>query len=328
MKLSIIYLTRRCPRHCFYCAIRDGKAVGKELNVFEWQKAFEILKELGIDFNLILGNEPWLLGWDLPHIVNHTGIPYALYTSGLSTLFNMYNTRFFSRDGITNLSIGVDYPILESIADQKDDSHKKAMDAWTALKYTRERYPNVETHATITVHKLNYQHLPILIKQLQETKVNININFIQWNNGGGFDFFPSFKSMNQLMFSENDYPKLRIILDEVLQNTEFIQNPQMLLLSFPEMLGMKWHCQGNPYGGPTIDSDGFLRVCGYRKGKYTSKFSIFDLPSKTEAWQQAVYTDAMECPGCSWSCPWMFHFWEEHDAEQGKQVFINHNTKN
>ena len=327
MKLSVIYLTRHCPRHCAYCAIRDTLEPQKELQMSEWRHAFQILKAVGVDFNLILGNEPWLLGENLLPILYSTDVPYALYTSGVPSLFKKYHLSFFGYNQIKNFSIGVDYPLGVNVI-SKDDSYTKAMDAWEALRYVRKFYPWVETHATITVHKLNYQYLPLLVRQLRDLHINTNINFIHWNNGGGFDFFPTFKELNKLMFSENDYFSLRNVLTEVLKTPELIQNPQMLTLPFPELLGMHWHCQGNPYGGPTVDADGSLRVCGYRKGIETSKFSIFDLPSKTKEWEAAVKEDASHCPGCSWSCSWMYHYWEKNNPEQGKQVFINHNTKN
>ena len=323
MKLSVIYLTRKCPRQCDYCAIRDNAPGRRELDTSQWINAFSILKEIGVEFNLILGNEPYLLGTELPEIVNSSGVPYAVYTSGMKHLFEKNKDYYFGDGRITNLSIGVDYPMHPYIH-LEDDSYEKAIDDWEALHWIRANYPDVETHATITIHKKNYEYLSLLVAQLNALKVNINVNFIHWDTGG-FDFFPPAEQMQDLMFTREDLMKLRLVLEDVMKMGHNIQNIEMLQQDFSQMLGMKWHCQGNPYGGPTVDSDGSLRVCGYRKGTRTSKYSIFDLPGMVVEWQQAVHDDAMDCSGCSWSCPWMHHYWEAKDEAIAKKVFISHN---
>ena len=118
------------------------------------------------------------------------------------------------------------------------------------------------------------------------------------------------------------------ILLSVVEKTKKLQNSEMLTLPISTLLNMSWHCKGNPYGGPTIDADGTLRVCGYRKGQETSKFTIFDLPEKEEQWKNAVYTDAMKCPGCAWSCAWMYSYWKVTNADIGTTVFTNHQSPN
>ena len=111
MKNSVIYLTRRCVYNCAYCGIVDNSKKRKdELSLEQWQRAFEILKEIGVEFNLILGNEPWLLGTELPQILNHTNIPYGVYTTCQESLWSKYHAHYFLEGKLNNLSIGVDIP--------------------------------------------------------------------------------------------------------------------------------------------------------------------------------------------------------------------------
>lgn len=322
MKNSVIYLTRRCPRKCTYCKIRDDKDVGKELTTDQWIKAFQILKELKVEFNLILGNEPWLLGEDVLKILG-SEIPYALYTAGLPKIFQK-NESLFSK-GLNNLSIGIDFPrYISKEMYLEDDSYKKSTDAWKIVEHVRKRYPHVQVHATTTIHAKNVQYLPLIVTNLTELGVYSNVNFIHWNKDGKYDFFPNKEDMPYLMFTREHTGLLRVAIDSVSKNPGLLQNLEMLREDISVLTSMSWHCKGDPYGGPTIDADGTLRVCGYRKGRYTSKMTIFDLPEYLDHWEEAVYQDAMECPGCSWSCPWMFHYWAKNDPIMGKQVFEKH----
>lgn len=324
MRNSVIYLTRRCVYDCDYCGIVDNTKKRKdELSLVEWQQAFGILERMGVEFNLVLGNEPWLLGPELPEIMNSTDIPYALYTTCQETLWKKYHKLYFVDRTINNLSIGVDIPDSEA-QKNAEDSLKKSWNAWDAFKWVKENAPYVDTHATITVHRQNFRTIPKVISELDALGVYSNINFIHWNKDGKYDFFGRTERLQHLLFSPEDYPEIREVLDTVLDNNEMLQNPEMLHQDVERLATMGWHCGGSPYDGPTLNADGSLRVCGYRQGERTSKFSIFDLPQKEEEWLKAVYDDAMECPGCMWSCSWMYNHWKQVNPEKGEDIFIKH----
>jgi hypothetical protein len=167
-----------------------------------------------------------------------------------------------------------------------------------------------------------------MVQQLTALGAFSNINFIHWNKGGRFDFFADLEFMEPMLFTSMDYPEIRKTLNKVLEDPGLLQNPEMLDVDVNVLANMGWHCKGDPYGGPTVDADSTLRCCGYRKGSKTPKFTIFDLPEKTEEWKKAVYLDAMDCPGCSWSCPWMYHYWKKNDPVMGSKVFKVHAIKN
>jgi len=329
---AITYLTRRCPRACGYCALRDTKDVGPELTEQQWHQAFEILKNLGVEFNLILGNETWLLGESLLTILSKNKVPYALYTTCPEPLFTNYKDKFFSSGIIDNLSCGVDYPIELPMQHpgRNDDSYKKSVAAWAGLAWVRQNYPDVDTQGTITIHKLNYKEVPEIITNLSNLGIFVGVNFIHYNKDGLFDFFPRASEIEPLLFTESDYPSLINVLQQILKTPGNLQNPHLLqyIIEQPEILNMNWHCGGNPYGGPTIDSDGTLRVCGYRKGTHTPKFTIFDLPEKMDDWKEAVAKDAAECPGCHWTYPIMYnHLSNKLSEHERAQIFVHHTKK-
>ena len=108
--LSCIYLTRKCPMHCKYCAIRNSQLQERELTVSEWKEAFDIFKSLDCKFNLILGNETMMLGDGLVDIVKHlseTETNYALYSTSPTKLYNKLKEPLI-KAGLKNLSSGFD----------------------------------------------------------------------------------------------------------------------------------------------------------------------------------------------------------------------------
>jgi MoaA/NifB/PqqE/SkfB family radical SAM enzyme len=319
---ALTYLTRACTRKCTYCALRDARDMGPELSLQDWLSAFKVLEKMNVDFNLVLGNETWLLGNQLKDLFKQNKISYALYTTCPSSLFRKYRDLFLSNGVIDNVSCGLDYPILEEPVD--DDSYWKSVDAWAGLEWVKQHYPMTDCQGTVTIHRGNYRYLPEIVGSLAKMGVFCGANFIHWNSDGGFDFFPNEAVLKDYLFRDKDLPHLRNVLDEVLENPGLLQNPEMLREPVEDLTRMGWHCGGNPYGGPTIDADGSLRVCGYRKGERTSQFSIFSLPERTQEWRQAVFLDARDCPGCVWSYPWMYHYWQERNSVLGKDVFVKH----
>jgi len=158
--------------------------------------------------------------------------------------------------------------------------------------------------------------------------VFIGVNVIHWNKDGKFDFFPDAFDLidNGFLFNKHDVPDLREVFEKLYANSDaLIQNKEMLNpLLADKLIETDWHCRGNPYGGPTIDSDGSLRCCGYRKGERASQYHIWEMPKKFRYYMMAVEADAMDCPGCFWSYPWMYKYWEKKNIHFGKKVFVNH----
>lgn len=329
MKNAVTYMTRECGHACSYCSLTTATVMGKKLKTTDWIRAFLILKEMGADFNLILGNECWLLGPDLLDILSSTRVPYAVYTNCLPKLFEKYCDTFFGSGVLDNLSAGCDYPF--SYLEEKireggltNDMERKSYYAWKGAFWVREHFPEADTHLTMTIHAKNYHHLPRWLDETTKNGIFTAINFIHYNKDGKYDFFPSKEKLGAMAFQESDHEHLRRILNNVLKNPGLLQNPEWLNEDFNKLIGMGWHCQGDPYGGPTIDVDGSLRVCAYRVGTHTPKFSIFDLPKKTKEWEGAVKKDTDDCPGCSWSYPWLYHYWKDKNELFGSKVFSKH----
>ena len=331
---ALTYITRKCPRKCDYCDL--SKNIGRELDTKQWVEAFSRLKDIGVEFNLILGNEAWLLGESLVTIINSAKIPYAVYTTCHPMLFQMYaKTYFGDEEGIDNLSCGIDYPYKWLVEFEKQrkqymtDIHRKSLDAWRGIIQTKATFlRDIDIQGTVTVGRHNFKQLPHIVRDLYNLEAFCGINFIHWNKDGKYDFFPTKDELRKFTFNDKTVKKeLQKVLNAVKAMPNTVQNIEMLDVSVDVLTNLTWHCQGDPYGGPTVDANGSLRCCGYRKGERTPKFSIFDLPSKLSDWKEAVYLDAKECPGCIWSYPWMYKYWRDRNPEFGKKIFSVHAGK-
>ena len=159
------FMTRRCPRDCSYCNASKVKK-DDELDWMDWVQVNSILKKMGVDFNLILGNETWLIGHNLNRIMEYNQVPYALYTTCPPLLFDRYKDDFFGGH-IDNLSCGIDYSLSWLMGREKrNDMERKSIDAWKGLMYVREKYPHVDCQGTVTLHKQNYEQLPEIVRTL------------------------------------------------------------------------------------------------------------------------------------------------------------------
>ncbi|MFA7115490.1 MAG: radical SAM protein [Candidatus Omnitrophota bacterium] len=337
LRQTCIYLTRICPYRCNYCNLCHSNLAKPEMSTEKWLEALRILKKNGISFNLFLGNETWLFKQDLIRIIKETPIPYAMYTSCNPNVFRKYADEMFS-NGLDSLSCGCD-TIQTEWKDRQNDEERKAFYALQAFLYTRQKYPNVDCQATCTIGGSNVHEVASLVNNFSHIiKMFVGLNYIHANTDGGFDFFPEIAKMRDtgtLLDSQYKFALLGRLHDELylmlhkhgdhrVQNLEdFLNIP--LVFGKTGVTNDLWHCNGNPYGGPTIDADGSLRLCGYRKGTTVSEMSIFDLDSKDgwSEWQRRVKADSAQCPGCVWSYPRLYASLLKN-PEFAKKVFNNH----
>lgn len=315
--IAITYLTRKCPRNCDYCGIVSPNM--NELPDHKWIAVWKILEDMGVKFNLILGNDPWILGPKLLTIMGKHELPYGMYTSCYPDIFFKYWNIFFgSYKPINNLSCSIDYP-PDHYGNVSYEVERKSRDGWFALKNTRKHYPDIDCQGTFTVTRENFDLMPETIEELTYYGIMCAIGFINYNRDGHFDFFADTDDLKHLLFRVKDIDPLWEVFKQVRGKDLLIRNPHVLEReNLWKYLNMGWHCGGNPTGGPTIDADGSLRCCGYRKGTFTPEYSIFDLPKWEQDWQQAVFDDAHLCPGCNWTCARMYHH-EKDDTERIKQ---------
>lgn len=327
--LSSIYLTRDCPMKCDYCRIRDSNLTKPLLQVEQWKRAFDILKDdLDCQFNLLLGNEPLLLGDDLIELIkylNERDISYAMYTTCPEPLFTRYKDKLIDA-GVKSVAFGFDQLSGEGI----DSVAIKSLRGLRGIKELKTKGLK-DTQGTITMSNKNIDEVEELVKTLTGEGIWSVVNAIHWNKDGKYDFFPTADEMKDYLIT--DRAKFESVIKSIQAGVERgeykMQNHSEhfdLLLKYG--MDMSWHCTMPAI--ISIDADGSLRLCAYRSSPETNEYTIFDMkdPIKRENYWDVWQTESAKCPGCCWS---YFMMAEHHilkdDAEFGVKLFQDHASR-
>jgi hypothetical protein len=152
-------------------------------------------------------------------------------------------------------------------------------------------------------------------------------NVLHWNKDGGYDFFPRKEYLIEMIATKEELSNFADrMIDLLLDGRIAEQNP----LSYFKALkvygaDLSWHC--SDFKIISVDADGRLRCCGYRRGKYCPEMFISDLPDKLDEYKERWEADMQNCPGCFWSYWWMAENAYENDEEMNKEMFKNHASK-
>jgi hypothetical protein len=269
----------------------------------------QIIEDLS-EFTIVLGNDPWLLRNQLPTLFNRKSAVYSTsVTDGFVPKISSEVRSILKH--LRNFSTGYDYP--GSLLNLSEDHNKeKARDAWTcfrAIAEDEELSPLVERCMSTTFSRANVNLFQDIYSDCVAINGMMSVSFVNYDVDGGFDFFPGLDALGDWLVTKEEFQSVANHVSSVYEEDHFYLANPFEHYSFEEMTRMGWHCRGNPYDGPTVDCDGTMRVCGYRPGTRCPGIHITELatPHGKDKWRQAVYEDAMECPGCSWSCPMSYH---------------------
>lgn len=314
--MSCIFLTRKCTQRCYYCRIVESPQFDRDMTVDEWKRAFTALKQRGVKFHLILGNEPLLydgivelMDW----LTNVDGTPYAFYTTSPAHLHQTLAPQLVEA-GLMNASCGVDrFPIdVEEIGLLKRDAagddffvQRKASLGYDGLLWYQEHGVR-DIHATITISRQNHRYVLPLIKYLNEQGMWVAINTLHWDIDGGFDFFPPRAALEHDMLTADEMRQLAEEIKDAQQRGEIaLQNPPGYMDAMAEHGKQhSWHCSKPVIY--SVDPDGTMRCCGYRRGAESPGIHVFDLETDEgdAAYWQTWRNDSAACPGCLWSYWW------------------------
>jgi len=290
----------------------------------KWVKAFRILKDCGIKFNLILGNEPLLLGEKLVKLVEfwyREDIYYALYTTSPEPWFSKYKDKLV-KAGLQNWSSGVDFhpevykqtfPNLTETCKKLVNACKKtlvtkAVESLQGQQYMYEKgVPEILSLATIS--RMNIEFLPEMIEYfgqniIKDRRWKISVNYVEFKHGTDNDF--ASEDVGYAL-QPKDYQIWKTFIqkmEEVYKKSPFIQPTYDYLTNWEKIVNQNstW---GMEFESLSVDCDGRMRKCGYRLGKNVRKFTVFDLEHRYDEYLQALEKDLQTCEGCYWVYPYM-----------------------
>jgi len=316
---SCIYLNRDCVRKCSYCAERDAPLKGKQLKVEEWKYAIRILDRF-CDFHLFLGNEFFLLDDPVGFVeFMQSRSDYAIYSTFPWRLFRSY--RWKLKGKLYNISAGIDCLVGDPILVEK------TIEGLAGLTWFK-RHGIPDSQGTITLHAKNLNQVETLIELLTREGIWCGLNVIHWNLDGGYDFFPPVDRRYQLVKGRELVELIDRLVNRIVKGELMVQNPPEYLYGVLKYgVTLNWHCTLPLL--ISVDADGSLRCCGYRKGERLPNFTVFDLENELsiDDWKTLWWEDSRECPGCYWSYMWMIEYFERTDKDFGKEVFQKHASR-
>lgn len=330
IQVSSIFVNRDCPRHCYYCSLRDAPLRNRQLSEPEWEKVIRILDSLGVQFHLFLGNEILLMPDVIKFIdfMNNRvkgGFDYALYSTLHPALMRKYKTDLVEH-GCYNMSGGIDD--LQGFTDK--DVKEKSADVFSGLTFFKER-GMPDCHGNITITNKNLKQVPMIVKQLTLRGIYSGINVIHWNKDGQYDFFPRKEVLQDSLLSDTKdlNQVIQTLIDGAKDGSLLIHNPIEYLQGIVEYgLDLSWKCK-RPHV-ISIDADGSLRLCSYRPGILLPKFSVMELGNKLplKKYYQIWEAEAQDCPGCYWPCAWMADFINSKVSCDNIMLFKGHESHN
>lgn len=321
-----VFLNRVCPRKCPYCNVVDKEKESRRLGVDDWKRGFDILLDQGFEFFLILGTEPLCMGNELVELVEFWSdrkMEYGLYTTSPFPLFGRYAERLIEV-GLRNWSSGIDFipevyakvksrlstKTVRLVEQESEILVSKAIDGLKGMKYMFSRGLE-EQHCLITVSRMNIEFVPEMIEWLLDEfpspSLRVAANYVEYG-GGDFDFAFERKECAEYLVAEEDKVVWDAFIDKIRGISEErrlrIQTPLEYLYDWDYMINLDR--KGNSlYCAIGVDCDGSLRKCGYRIGYEMLRYSVFDLPDRSEEiysiWNKEIET----CLGCYWVFPWM-----------------------
>lgn len=323
-----IFLNRNCPRKCPYCNVVDRKKEFKRLSTDQWKKVFRILEKRGVDFFLILGTEPLMMESNLVDIVKfwkENNYEYGFYTTSPGFYFNKWADKLVD-SGLQNWSSGIDF-IPQVYLQQKNKLSeecvklvnqewlgliKKAADGLYGMEYMHKK-KITEQHVLITISRMNIEFVPEMIKWLVDrfgSTLRVALNYVEYSNEKDMDFATPKEFCKDYLLFEKD----KHIWKQFINKMKSFPNKYVIRVQIPFDYLYNWSWivnldrHGNKkYCALSIECDGSIRKCGYKKGTNLTKYNILECDNDNlfnrvyDEWQKEVN----DCKGCYWVFPYM-----------------------
>lgn len=286
-----IRITHKCNMNCLYCNVKHFNT--KELTFAEWDKAFVILKNLGIKDVVLLGGEP-TEHKDIVKVVDLLVNKYKIKCSLTTNAFNNFNIIKELLDiGLSQLGVSVD-----SIDLNYSISPLKSKYGLDMVKNLIDEQKCINLVNYIVLSKKNASKVIETIKYFSNLGISSYILPYHWGNQGEFEHR---KDLDMFAFiTKSDQELFNTTIERIKDlktNKYLIKNSfQYLDMIKQHILKLDWHCNG--LSELRIDSDGKLACCCDKIGNIG--LSIFDLPDKLNEFFERRENIAKECKGCMW----------------------------
>lgn len=326
IKAEILW-TRKCPLHCEYCSMVDGRTNSQSVEF--WMQTAQALANLGCGFAAFYGAEPLVEDIDKLGIAinafERRNIKTTVITSGCVPNLDEKLDLLY-RYGLRSLSMSYDIVPLGSSSKAKSCKAIKCLTDW--LK--RDNIRDAAAIATLT--RTNFRQLPDSIQELDRLGIWTFFDMIHTDRGQEGCKVKDTPKTRDLLFREEDMMDLKYVLIEVsklkMKGFKCHSSNQFLDLicrnNFQHLKNYDWNC-GTHDSFPawiTIDCDGRVYPCddfqpnGDAQHQWLSNVIDRQFEEFSTWMKQKCLT---ECPGCLWNT----HY-DAHMIKEGQIPFCNY----
>jgi MoaA/NifB/PqqE/SkfB family radical SAM enzyme len=246
VKAEILW-SRTCGLKCPYCAMVTNEQVTKDL--FLWERGVEQLKQLDCGFCAIYGAEP---------LDDFDGLPQFVRMLWNNDILCTLITNCCSRDvqeklsilyanGLRSLTVSYDGEGDEIV---DTSSRAKTNRGIQYLRWFRDSFVDVRDVAAVsTINRKNFLSIPKIVEKMTNENIWMLFDFIHPDNGQPGTKCRNTELTKELLFTEEDLPKLIEVLKELVKLKQsghlvhwseqlvnfIIENPNVLLK-------YNWHC--------------------------------------------------------------------------------------
>lgn len=234
-----IRLTRKCNMKCMYCNIQNTDR--RELNLSEWKKAINIIKELGAKEIVILGGEPTLYP-NIIELVDYISNELKMVCNLTTNAFDNFEIAAqLLNKGLNSLGVSIDNLNLK-----KSISPLKSKNGLKLINYLIDNCykPNITNYTVL--NKNNVDTIVDLIKYMDEKEIATYILPFHWGNEGTFDHR---KNNERFAFITDDDLKLYnetidTIIDLKQKGIKIKNSVEFLQESKKYIKNLNWKCSG------------------------------------------------------------------------------------
>jgi len=269
-----------------------------------WVKAIEAIFKHNKDcFFILYGGEPFLKYDTLVSVVkylNSVNGPYTIISNGTDAIKDKIEKLVEEVGVIAGFTCSIDPSIL--VPNREGPDVIKSRKGLELLKDLINRGLVKDPVAEITCDNESIEYLYDLVKMLSELKIYSDITVIDQAKNNYYDFSNVIDSTS-LVTKEQAIK----VFEKLNNDNLLIHMKETLLDLILKSLPTEVDCELDKVGvhNVTIDSDGALRLCLRIRGRYTPKYTIFDLlnEEKEDEVFEAIKADKESlCQKCNWTC--------------------------
>lgn len=318
--------TRRCQLACRYCRIARP-----DFPEVDWATMVEIIGRFQVVTDnalcVAMGGEITILPYvDLfIAFARDIDLSYAFLSNAVSVNQEKME-RWVRARGLKNWSVSVDGFEEEQTFIDEATLRKSSRGFNSLLAMGDLGVPDL--HAAVVVTRKNVRSISSIIRSLSDFGIWTEPLCVEFSKSEWYDYAPTKEELKGVAFEPEDIPLLESCTREWITLLEtpgiLLHSTKSYLQEFPRQASIQDWRDCVPEACPSVDSDGYMRLCQRIGGFECRKIHAFEFATKDgyERFKIAAKKDKAEfCQGCFWDCGFTSAEFARGDVKDGQAKF-------